>query len=450
MSLRRWWRRRRWAKRRKKAAEAGQHEPLREFVYLDDVSVYSLLASRIGALATEFTESESTSLSSEVKATGGVTTPVAKSQVSSSVKSTANSGAQVMRKATVQSTFRELYGYIRPTLVLEVGQPGDPPPIRNGADLRAQADRGSPWVLHTRQLERGQLLEIEVALDADDTFRAVTVLSTLLGFLRDMPQLPGSVDRAAFADAVTGMRLIDGLLDGVVPVKGKALHFEHITVDGDEFVVHRRVADALPVEAVRRPLVVVGTCEAELFWRDLRRVLFSGSRYRMLCRVSADGISQQWRAIKLADVLEGVVPGLEGVLERIPGMLERAGDGASDDGPDGTLRAALDLYALDLARHYGRDIARENLIRLGLPGDLTVVAAANPLKQRRGAFDAVTARLEAAYDFTADPMVATRLRTAALLDSDVINLDDPDDEAPPTPSTRQQRYLEAEIVAVYW
>ena len=41
-------------------------EPLREFVYLDEVSVYSLLASRKSGVATQFTDSQTASLNSEL------------------------------------------------------------------------------------------------------------------------------------------------------------------------------------------------------------------------------------------------------------------------------------------------------------------------------------------------------------------------------------------------
>jgi hypothetical protein len=452
VSPRRWWRRRRWAARRKKAAEATRDEPLREFVYLDDVSVYSLLASRIGALATEFTESESTSLSSEIKASGGVTTPVAKSQLSSSVKSTASSGGQVMRRATVQSTFRELYSYIRHALVLSLEQPGSAPSLRTAAELRAEAARESPWVLAPSRLSRGEMIEIEVALDADDTFRAGTVLSTLYGFLRELPELPDSVDRESFSDAVTGMRLLDGLLAGVVPVRGRALEFEVVTVEDDEFIVHRDVATCLGSEATRRPLVVVGICESEMFWRDLRRVLFSGSHFRMLCRVNTSGVTDDWRAVKLADVLEGVVPGLEGVLEQIPAMLAQAKEDASDESSDEKLRATLTLYAIDLAEHYGRELTRARLDELGLPTTQQVAAIGAGLKQRRAAFDELTASLAETLAYEVDPVVASRMRTTALLDSQVLDLvGEPASGVVDAPRSRsQQRYLECEVVAVYW
>jgi hypothetical protein len=49
MQFRQW--RRRWAAKNEKGM-------LREFVYLDEVSVYSLIASRLGPIAAEFTDTQ--------------------------------------------------------------------------------------------------------------------------------------------------------------------------------------------------------------------------------------------------------------------------------------------------------------------------------------------------------------------------------------------------------
>ena len=58
---RNWVVRRRWRK-----AGRNEDEPLREFVYLDDVSVYSLVASQVGMIVTELTETQATSLQSDI------------------------------------------------------------------------------------------------------------------------------------------------------------------------------------------------------------------------------------------------------------------------------------------------------------------------------------------------------------------------------------------------
>ena len=60
--------------RRRKGRRPNEdsHPERREFVYLDEVSVLSILASRKGGIATEFTEGQTASLDSEVQGSLGV------------------------------------------------------------------------------------------------------------------------------------------------------------------------------------------------------------------------------------------------------------------------------------------------------------------------------------------------------------------------------------------
>jgi hypothetical protein len=53
---------------------------------------------------------------------------------------------------------------------------------------------------------------------------------------------------------------------------------------------------------------VVALAEAPLFWKDIRRVLFSGSRYSLLCRIGRDGLHDDWTPVKLVDVVRGFAP----------------------------------------------------------------------------------------------------------------------------------------------
>jgi hypothetical protein len=48
-----------WRQRRRAAPAERKQNALREFVYLDDVSVTSLLSSRLGAIPSEFTDAQS-------------------------------------------------------------------------------------------------------------------------------------------------------------------------------------------------------------------------------------------------------------------------------------------------------------------------------------------------------------------------------------------------------
>ena len=63
---------------RRKRASKGQKTPLREFVYLDEVSVYSLNASRLGSIAAEFTETQTVSLRDEIGSSLGASLGAAK------------------------------------------------------------------------------------------------------------------------------------------------------------------------------------------------------------------------------------------------------------------------------------------------------------------------------------------------------------------------------------
>lgn len=371
MSLRQWLRGLSRQRRRKKAAAENRDQPLREFVYLDEVSVFSLLASRIGALATDFTQSESSSLATEVKGSAGVSAPVAKANVSSAVKASQTSGTQVMRKSTVQSTFKELYGYVRDSLVLRPPNEGENPPSaeRVAADLAQEADTDSVWALDSARMKRGQLLEVEVELDADESFRASTIMSTLLEFLEEMSELPDSLDREGLMNAVTGSRLLDKLLAGLVPLRGRVIDYSHVTVGDRELIVHSKVLSQQPALAEHAvPLYVVGVAEEDLFWRDIRRVLFSGARYRMLCRLGRDGVQLEWTPVKLMHVLEGAVPALRGIIDEIPTFLANMGAEEQGEGrPAQVQRQALLRYAEDVTAIYEHPLNADELAARGLP-----------------------------------------------------------------------------------
>ena len=97
-----WFRRRRL----KRAAKKQQVAPLREFVYLDEVSVYSLNASRLGSIAAEFSETRSSSLQSEVGSSiGAGAEGVAKAGVNSRLLAGQARESQVVRTAIVQTVF---------------------------------------------------------------------------------------------------------------------------------------------------------------------------------------------------------------------------------------------------------------------------------------------------------------------------------------------------------
>jgi hypothetical protein len=61
--------------------------------------VYSLVASRLGPIAAEFTETETRSLQSELSGSVGANAGIAKSEVSSRMQAAESQGSQVLRKS---------------------------------------------------------------------------------------------------------------------------------------------------------------------------------------------------------------------------------------------------------------------------------------------------------------------------------------------------------------
>ena len=91
---------------------------LREFVYLDEVSVYSILASRKGGIAAEFTESQTASLNSDVGGSLSVGFDATKAKLDSKLQASHVQGSQVLRKAIIQTSFKELYDIEQASLAL--------------------------------------------------------------------------------------------------------------------------------------------------------------------------------------------------------------------------------------------------------------------------------------------------------------------------------------------
>ena len=162
---------RQWRQRRVAAKLKGN---LREFVYLDEVSVYSLIASRLGPIATEYTEKQANSLQGEVGGKIGAAASVLNADVDFRAINTTSRESQVLRKATVQTTFKDLYEYEKDSLVIKptVGNPNHPKmeTLDNlVSDIQALAVDG--WVIDPQKIDRGKLFDLEVQLETDPIFQ---------------------------------------------------------------------------------------------------------------------------------------------------------------------------------------------------------------------------------------------------------------------------------------
>ena len=453
-----------WRHRRAHAREARKQPGTpREFVYLDEVSVYSLLASRKGAIATEFTESQTASLNSEVGGSMGGGFGVAKAEVRSRIEAAQSRTSQVLRKAIVQTSFKELHDLERPELGLAGARhKSGTPNVRSRSDLERDLELhlSTGYVIAPQTLGRGDLIEVEVVLEADPIFRVSAIITTIREILEENLQLFSVEDVGHLAEMRSIGRLLESLLADLVPIRGTLVDFKVAEIGGREYLVHREVFDQFdePGDATLCDVVVVGVAERDLFWKDIRRVLFSGSRFTVFCRLGAEGLQDQWRPIKLMDVLHDIHPVFGEQIGHLGETALHAMEVAVDasqqphslprEGEDALLRR----YVKMLAESHGQAPDPAEVANL-------VAAVERPtgwtetVDGRRPVLAEVTRRVDSALGVATTPESACRLRMAAVLDAGLGHPGSGGSQAPVPPSTRvgaAVRFLDAEIIAIYW
>jgi hypothetical protein len=476
--LRVWWR------RRKLRAEARKQQapPLREFVYLDEVSVYSLNASRLGSVAADFTETRSSSLQSEVGASLGTGVPGASTAgLNSRLLSGQSRESQATRTATVQSAFKEFYEFeleLDSFAMRPVPEDRTPPEVRGAQSLAAQTRKAAPdgWVVNPEALRRGRLVEAEVELEADATFRTSAVIAAMVGIVESEPGMFGDAVKDGPAQGKAIRRVLEELLAGLVPVRGRVVDYEVVVIEGGEWIVHRRLLDQLTGTdgLVKRPLYVVGVAEQGLFWKDLRRVLFSDARFRVLVRMGQTGLRDSWTPVKLAHVIEPVAPDLAKQLNGFgPEMIAAMSEGTAGADPGAELeqrlgQRALVAYAESLAARNGHELDAADFRELEPIAEENGISFDTALR-RQQAFGEVTSFLQGRYGWRADPEAEAECRSVALRESGLDTFGQPalpaatdgisaailtsdhlrPNDAPATADTND-RYLDSEIVAIYW
>ncbi len=359
----------------------------------------------------------------------------------------------------MQSTFKELFDLEAPFLQIRSGYPaGDPPRPTDARGLVELAGSRDPWVIPAKDLDRGTLLELEVELEAEGIFRMSAIMATFFEIADQNPKFLGAASVTNLMDSFMVNQMLERLMVGLVPIRGRALDYRCVRVEGEDLIVHRAVLREMgAVEGlIVHPLVVVGVAERELFWRDIRRVLFSRSRYSVLCRLTRDGTQSSWTPVKLVDVLKEVAPELGTSIQEAGSFLDvqrgAAGEQADTVGGELAMRGALTSYAIDLARQHGHELSSSDLAELGVPADEQCRGFAER-EQRREAFRQVSKAVGEHFGFEADPLTIAQLRSAALEDAGF----DIDGKPPAIPTTEEAgeqkseaRYLDTNIVGIYW
>lgn len=411
--------------------EVGQFQ-LREFIYLDEVSLQSLLVSLHGELTEKKSITDSTSNTKNVG--GNIDTnnlaPL-KLGFTAQYQSGKSDATQTEKKATVQSWFRELY---------------ETPNILGVQPLE---DGDQDIIVKSSALQRGTLAELQVVLATDPYFNVVTSISEFFKLSENISELNG------YSEIKWQIELLQQLLAGLIPIKAEILNYRALKTGDDTYLVHEDKATGVSTSKIKVNLV--GVTELSAYWKDIRRVLFSNQEFRVLCGISRPGLVQDWNPIKLLDLFGNVIPQKEihnfkKTLKLPSYNVDAASTAETGNDASSKMRSALEEYIKSSCEHAGGEIGSdevEGIIKEVLKGNFDE----GSMGDRKVLYEKVDGEL-ASLKIDVPPNIRVTLRERssekAGLSHKLFTLASSEAKKVEEKSVAEELFIEAEIIAIYW
>lgn len=343
-SFRDWWAHRRW---KNNAEQMKKKLPLREFVYLDAVSLHSLLVSQTDTIPEAITQTISRADEAELLGSAGASVGSdhvgkAESQVSARYQTSNSDSTQSSRKAVIQTLFKQLR---EQPLEFKLVAPDQVDSFRNIGDIKNAV---TDLAAEVSSFKRGDLVEVEIVLAVDPVFKIGAMMNEWSAMADDYPAMFSSQGTLGFLrESEPILKILDRFLTGLIPIRATAVDYVVATIDGLEYIVHKDAVAMLDLET--QPLCVTGVTEHLGFWKDIRRVLFSDARFTMLCRVAKDGLHDKWTPVKLADLFSEVAPDFVDQINAIRSPTAEDGAAATTQAQNLALAKAMTHYRLTIA-----------------------------------------------------------------------------------------------------
>ena len=447
-----------WRRHRRRNNDAEQMKkklPLREFVYLDAVSLHSLLVSQTDtipeAITTTISRADEAELISGANVSAG-SDLIGKAEAQSSARyQTSNSDStQSSRKAVIQTLFKQLR---EQPLEFKLAASEQVNALKDLAAVKATSTNVSAAA---STFVRGDLVEVEVVLAVDPVFKLGAMMNEWSAMADDYPAMFSSHGTLGFLrESEPIMKVLDRFLTGLIPIRATAMDYVVATLDEIEYVVHKNALANLDLET--RPLFVTGVTEHLGFWKDIRRVLFSDARFTMLCRVARDGLHDKWTPVKLADLFSDVAPDFVDQINAIRSPTAESGATVTAHAQNVGLASALVHYRFAIApidTSWSREDHQEFAALVA-----RVSAGATDATAQREAFDAVreqvVAQLEIDTPSPDDDLKARQdARSAAELEllpkNQVILAPAGGPSSGADVVENLGRILDTEVIAIYW
>lgn len=426
----------------------GTAGSLREFVYLDEVSVYSLTSAP--DMPPPVTMSESADLTQGEALTSqieGGSALLAKASVGGELNSSRSNGLQVQRQFNIQSQFARLHGMYRPTFLLTANALDTK--IRRAtslSDALSQLEE-EQRAIRAENLTRGALAELRVSLRAHHTFDITVFMRLMSGLVKKYPDLLQIRDASGIQTAMDAGEFLAELMEDLVPIEGRSTTHEIVTdADGTVWVADiAALTTKWDGQVTTEPLRVVGVAETGSFWKDTRRILHAEAEFDILGRISRTGLQEEWTPVKMIDTFRRVIPSaakgliaavdeLKFISDEIPSLVE----------PAAALVVAGTKLTLDLAKYH-------NVKASGLsPETLVSLLDDDTLEGKLAALNTVADRFYANHrDLERDEDTVGVLRQEAWQSAQLLE-SLPTVQSPAVPPAPEPPVLELEFIAMYW
>ncbi|MBF6177716.1 DUF6414 family protein [Nocardia otitidiscaviarum] len=435
-----WWKP--WTWRRAKRQFAGA--AVREFIYLDEISVISMLAARSGAVTEQIQEGSTREEQLQTDSTAGVNAKALKAESKSSFQTKNSQSVQTTRKANIQSQFKTFYEDAKKERLLF---PGESP--RKEVRSVEKLLESDGLCRSERDLNRGDIVDFTVILRADPIYRMGAMIAEFVGMSDDHPEVFGTIQGSMTSEMRSYGKLLERFMTGLVPVKAVVKDVRLLQHRGNRYLVQASTADRLGLSTSE--IQLVGVSEKDSYWKDMRRVLFSDQEVRVLARINDKTIKGAWSPVKLVDLFEGTIPGLGQQFSMLAGMaLQQPADQSNRYAE--LFKRALILFA--------EDVANRQTFSLSSTQTADIETLAESLKYQvgtqeaqRSAFRQVQEKLVVFGMAPIEPAEAARLRRQARNRASLpLFMDTSSAQLLPTQSgaNGSERLLEVEIVAMYW
>lgn len=255
---------------------SDESKPLREFIYLDETSVVSLLASLEGEI-TESLITRSESVNRELgKSNKGLSYKGAGYNRVNESETLERSGSENIQRSVIQSRFDELYDSREDQLLL---------PSEEGLDLEA--------------IQRGELIELEGYVNVAESYRVFKIIEYLANTFEDFEEFGESVEGISREEFEALSGFLSSLFGDQVPVTIEPVNYRLV-----KDRIHQLQNLDSPEEG--EAISIVAFLNRDSLWEDPLTVFSDDTEFTIYGRVITDEV--EWTPLRLTRVLEEHFP----------------------------------------------------------------------------------------------------------------------------------------------